>query len=698
MISPSFTEWVGQNIGFLIGTAVLTMLWLLAMHQVCVCPLNQMGTLFLRMSIALALTLEINILCLHLARRPSASDLLFWSLVYVLSFSVFRIVRSSQQHRARQWFVNLERLWLGVSFLYSLWIVLCLILWSLKQGMFDENMFYFAFYLYLIVGAAFVLLISCKICSTINDSVSQLHHHSSSQMDRERSDVDSTSHSLPRSDPMRTLLNLSKAKCLVGLTIVVSVAVVMVSSIAIFFRAHHAILSGPNIDTAPSVDIFHYLFVFTFYVSSIAVHWCSVSRPRLSTDSKPRSHSNGHIDTLWTALCKLWPARSDRFGLETATKSAAGYGAKSNENAADRVKAKGDAQRRVEREGKAQGRHSEQSSAESLEIPDLDSIVSNTLKSPSLAVAIGVNAPMSITTLPPNSMTKDNELSVLGVPLNKINSRGQMLGKRGAARPRRLVQEEAKFSLESGIGITSPSSIKLKDLPPASITAMADGDGDGVSALSPYQSLPRLDIDGGTSTVLEEVELMLNEIEESVTVVVFEFDDVLCTNSEAMRKRSDTECEAMPLLQKKLCFGGGDRIQSLKRFLRSLVRCERRTREDDVKCFVFSDQKSATVLQFLKDIKLLRYFLSAMPDGSGKLLSHIIGSDHMMQYQCEGKRHLIMFKLLKTMNKFHDEILYVGHDKDVVQHLEQIKCCKTYLCKTKGLVDKDFETIRSAYF
>ena len=233
----------------------------------------------------------------------------------------------------------------------------------------------------------------------------------------------------------------------------------------------------------------------------------------------------------------------------------------------------------------------------------------------------------------------------------------------------------------------------MKDLPPASITALTAVD---TGALSPY--LPRLDIDGGTSTVLEEVELMLNEDQESITVVVFEFDDVLCTNPYAVREklsRSDSELGETPLHQKKLLFGGGDRIQSLKRFLRNLVRNEQR---DDIRCFVFSDFKSALILQLLKDIKLLRYFLSAMPDGSGKLLSHIIGCDHMMQYQCEGKRHLIMFKLLKSMQKYHDEILYCGHDEEVVNHLERIKVCKTYLCKTKGLVEADFENMLETYF
>jgi len=301
---------------------------------------------------------------------------------------------------------------------------------------------------------------------------------------------------------------------------------------------------------------------------------------------------------------------------------------------------------------------------------------------------------MSMNTLPPSSMTKEHELSVLGVPLSKINSRGEVLGKRGAARPKRMnhgMGDGAAFSLESGIQVNSPESIKLKDLPPASITALTAVD---TGALSPY--LPRLDIDGGTSTVLEEVELMLNEVDESITVVVFEFDDVLCTNPDAIHRRTDAEVGVMPLLQKKLCFGGGDRIQSLKRFLRNLVRNERR--EDDVRCFVFSDYKSAMVLQLLKDIKLLRYFLSAMPDGSGKLLSHIIGCDHMMQYQCEAKRHLIMFKLLKSMQKYHDEILYCGHDEEVVSHLERIKVCKTYLCKTKGLVEADFENMLQTYF
>lgn len=69
MILPGSILWIAHNIGFLVAILTLTVLWLAAMHQVCVCRLNATGTLWLRMSIALALTLEINILCLHLIQR-----------------------------------------------------------------------------------------------------------------------------------------------------------------------------------------------------------------------------------------------------------------------------------------------------------------------------------------------------------------------------------------------------------------------------------------------------------------------------------------------------------------------------------------------------------------------------------------------------------------------------------------------------
>ena len=104
------------------------------------------------------------------------------------------------------------------------------------------------------------------------------------------------------------------------------------------------------------------------------------------------------------------------------------------------------------------------------------------------------------------------------------------------------------------------------------------------------------------------------------------------------------------------------------------------------------------IIRLLQDVDLLKYFLSKNPNYPTKLISHIIGWDHNVTKESENKKHLILLNLLRILKKSHDEMLYIGNDKDIIEHLKSIKICKTYLSKTNGLTKNALQDIQRTHF
>ena len=46
----------------------------------------------------------------------------------------------------------------------------------------------------------------------------------------------------------------------------------------------------------------------------------------------------------------------------------------------------------------------------------------------------------------------------------------------------------------------------------------------------------------------------------------------------------------------------------------------------------------------------------------------------------------------------HDRVLYIGNNKAVIEHLNNINLCHTYWVKTSGMIHHDFKTIEDNYF
>lgn len=190
----------------------------------------------------------------------------------------------------------------------------------------------------------------------------------------------------------------------------------------------------------------------------------------------------------------------------------------------------------------------------------------------------------------------------------------------------------------------------------------------------------------------------------AVTAVVLELEHVLCTNCDALRGLRASELSAMSDIAKRLCLGGEERIERLHAFLTAIhsanASASAAEHGRNVKCFVVGGVDSKAVLQLLKELGLLTFFVSdADVDGSGaKWISHVIGGDHPIAIESERRTHLILLKLLRSLQVEHDAMLYVGRDAREIEHLEAIKICKTFACKTDGLTDADMNAIQKLHF
>merc|ERR1712087_47307 len=122
-----------------------------------------------------------------------------------------------------------------------------------------------------------------------------------------------------------------------------------------------------------------------------------------------------------------------------------------------------------------------------------------------------------------------------------------------------------------------------------------------------------------------------------------------------------------------------------------MVRAKRR-------CFVFTDEDSKMTVLLLQRVGLLRYFVSADAANHKKLLSHVIGYNHKMARDTRGKRHLLLMKLMQFVGCNHQQMLYVGADKQVVRHVKEIQVCRTHLVKARGMTAEDLKQIGAMCF
>mmetsp|Transcript_45806 Transcript_45806/g.73325 ORF Transcript_45806/g.73325 Transcript_45806/m.73325 type:complete len:244 (+) Transcript_45806:131-862(+) len=191
--------------------------------------------------------------------------------------------------------------------------------------------------------------------------------------------------------------------------------------------------------------------------------------------------------------------------------------------------------------------------------------------------------------------------------------------------------------------------------------------------------------------IMEEIEMP--DLLEPVSTVVLELEYVLCTKAaDKLKDKMVNFIEQQDEFKKKLYFGGEERLNVLKQWLANGVE------KHSAKYYIVTNEQTKMVVTLLQDVGLLRYFVSINPANRKKLLSHVIGYDHKMSKQASGKRHLILLELLQFLQKPHASVLYVGNEKETVEHIRSIQICKAYHVDSHGLVGQDFDKIQEKYF
>lgn len=284
----------------------------------------------------------------------------------------------------------------------------------------------------------------------------------------------------------------------------------------------------------------------------------------------------------------------------------------------------------------------------------------------------------------------------LNIDLKNINSRGEIIGKRGTKKPTKIRRNNYESNIDIKLELNDLGSITELD---DAASNFDDGIDDGISIISGATYENTLKMEHFIEDVLEQMsftETTKNNI-SPINTIVFEFSDVLCTQIEKLNGKTHIFLSEKSLKQKQLYFGGEERLEMITNWLYQLKQNNSNSNYD-LKFFINTEQETKTIIQLLKDVNFLQHFVSRNENNPNKLISHIIGWDHKISQQTDRRKHLILLELLQFLHRSHCQLLYVSHDKDIIQHLDNIQICKTYLCKRKGLTQTDLDIIQEMFF
>jgi len=296
----------------------------------------------------------------------------------------------------------------------------------------------------------------------------------------------------------------------------------------------------------------------------------------------------------------------------------------------------------------------------------------------------------------------------LETSLNKINSNGRFIGNRGMASPLRIRESQKEKWQKMSAAATAmdkksdgfvytedydretnlapiKDELKAAKRTTKRITAF-ESEHNQMAAPIPSH-LQSQELDGE-----EEY-----ESDHRITTVVFDLEYVLTTNINKLKYKGVDGVIAMDPIRKKLCFGGDHRIEALQQFLERIHarNDEIESARESIKCFILCNESSKMVLQLLMDCNLVRYFISRF---GNQLVSHVIGWDHGMAQETNHKKHLILLKLMDSLGRAHDEMLFVGNHKEDMEHIRSIDLCRTYWCQTQGLTQEAMNTVTASFF
>ena len=164
--------------------ALFCILLIAAIQQSFVARSVSSHILRLRVGICCALTSEISTLIIGwlsvqqyitISSLHFISHILYWSLSPILCFVIYKIVRSPHHYYKEKWLLWINKLWLLTTIMHILCIISCFCLCLITRQAVYEYIYSLGLYLYIIIGAVLILIISTRIFSTIRSSISKVH-------------------------------------------------------------------------------------------------------------------------------------------------------------------------------------------------------------------------------------------------------------------------------------------------------------------------------------------------------------------------------------------------------------------------------------------------------------------------------------------------------------------------------------------
>ena len=120
---------------------------------------------------------------------------------------------------------------------------------------------------------------------------------------------------------------------------------------------------------------------------------------------------------------------------------------------------------------------------------------------------------------------------------------------------------------------------------------------------------------------------------------------------------------------------------------------------DQVLCFLLSNEFDTEMMyEIIRRCKLAEYFQTRVK--RKHYMCHVIGKNHFlkkMEHTANEREYLTILKIMHILERRNESVLYVGHNKELIEHLAQINACHTYYVKTPGMTIYDMQFIAKKF-
>ena len=190
----------------------------------------------------------------------------------------------------------------------------------------------------------------------------------------------------------------------------------------------------------------------------------------------------------------------------------------------------------------------------------------------------------------------------------------------------------------------------------------------------------------------EKNEKVVNKLSENckIRLIIFEFEEVLCTFSNRYFNATVPTINLMNDKSIKMSFGGEKRIEYIDKLFINIQQKQKQKKQKISILCVSPNSYSPVLFEIFQRLNMIKYFNNSN--------ANFLGYDHQLMKQNENKIYLVILKLIYSFKLKHENILYIGHDKQIISHLKNISICNTYSVKTDGITYNDTQRIQTAFF